>query len=312
MPDIEKIQTNSGQKNSDRTNSGATGSYSQSQPLPKRIRDPDKLCELARELRVTILTMIHRAGSGHIGGSLSCTDILTCLYFGEMRHYPFRADWPARDRFVLSKGHAAPALYAILARCGYITSQDLLHLRRLESILQGHPDSRRCPGVEASSGSLGQGLSIAHGMALAIRNQPMSPRVYVLLGDGELQEGQIWEAAMSAGHYRTHNLCAIVDANGLQLDGPVRDIMNVEPIDDKFTAFGWNAIDIDGHDTQQIFQALDEARDCQDRPTVIVARTVKGKGVSLFENKVAWHGKVPNDEQLRLALEELGAARDAI
>ncbi|VFM95373.1 MAG: transketolase subunit A [Candidatus Kentron sp. G] len=282
----------------------------ESQTFPKRIRDPRKLSGLASELRRTILTMIHRAGSGHIGGSLSCIDILTCLYFGEMRHYPFRADWPARDRFVLSKGHAAPALYAILARCGYITNQDLLHLRRLESILQGHPDSRRCPGIEASSGSLGQGLSIAHGMALAIGGQPAPPRVYVLLGDGELQEGQIWEAAMSAGHYRTHNLCALVDANGLQLDGSVRDIMNVEPIGDKFEAFGWNAIDIDGHDNRKIFQALDEARNCQDRPTVIVARTVKGKGVSFIENKAEWHGKVPNDEQLRLALEELSAAHE--
>lgn len=276
-------------------------------PFPKRIRDADALGDLARRLRATILTMVHRAGSGHIGGSLSCIDILTCLYFGEMRHYPFRADWPERDRFVLSKGHAAPALYAILARCGYITNQDLLHLRRLESILQGHPDSRRCPGVEASSGSLGQGLSIAHGMALAVRNQSIVPRVYVLLGDGELQEGQIWEAAMSAGHFRTGNLCALVDANGLQLDGPVRQIMNVEPIGDKFKAFGWNAIDIDGHDMEQIFRALDEARACRDQPTVIVARTVKGKGVSLFENKAAWHGKIPSDDQLRLALEELGA-----
>nr|VFJ48543.1 MAG: transketolase subunit A [Candidatus Kentron sp. DK] len=286
--------------------SGATPSQGPSQAFPKRTRDPKMLAELARELRRTILTMVHRAGSGHIGGSLSCIDMLACLYFGEMRHYPFRADWPARDRFVLSKGHAAPALYAILARCGYIANSDLLHLRSLGSILQGHPDSRRCPGVEASSGSLGQGLSIAHGMALAIRGQSMSPRVYVLLGDGELQEGQVWEAAMSAGHYRTHNLCALIDANGLQLDGAVRDIMNVDPIGDKFTAFGWNAIDIDGHDIEQIFRALDEARECRDRPTVIVARTVKGKGVSLFENDAAWHGKVPTDEQLRLALEELG------
>nr|VFK00855.1 MAG: transketolase subunit A [Candidatus Kentron sp. H]VFK00879.1 MAG: transketolase subunit A [Candidatus Kentron sp. H]VFK04764.1 MAG: transketolase subunit A [Candidatus Kentron sp. H] len=277
----------------------------ESRVFPKRIRDPRKLGELARELRGTILTMIHHAGSGHIGGSLSCIDILACLYFSEMRHYPFRADWPARDRFILSKGHAAPALYAVLARCGYITNQDLLHLRHLEGILQGHPDSRRCPGIEASSGSLGQGLSIAHGMALAIRNRPTPPRVYVLLGDGELQEGQVWEAAMSAGHYRTHNLCALVDANGLQLDGAVRDIMNVEPIGDKFAAFGWNTMDIDGHDMEKILQALGEARGCQDRPTAIVARTVKGKGVSFIENQAAWHGKVPSDEQFQLALEEL-------
>nr|VFJ86047.1 MAG: transketolase subunit A [Candidatus Kentron sp. LFY]VFK15399.1 MAG: transketolase subunit A [Candidatus Kentron sp. LFY] len=279
----------------------------ESQALQKRIRDPHRLGKIACDLRKTILRMVHHAGSGHIGGSLSCIDILTCLYFGEMRHYPFRADWPARDRFVLSKGHAAPALYAILARSGYIASHDLLGLRRLESILQGHPDSRRCPGVEASSGSLGQGLSIAHGMALAIRDQATSPRVYVLIGDGELQEGQIWEAAMSAGHYRSHNLCALIDANGLQLDGAVRDVKNVEPISDKFTAFGWNALDIDGHDMEDILHALDTARNHGDGPTVIVARTVKGKGVSFFENDAKWHGKVPNDEQLRMALEELNS-----
>nr|VFK55300.1 MAG: transketolase subunit A [Candidatus Kentron sp. TUN] len=279
----------------------------ESQALQKRIRDPDQLGKIACELRKTVLKMVHHAGSGHIGGSLSCLDILTCLYFGEMRHYPFRADWPARDRFVLSKGHAAPALYAILARSGYIASHDLLQLRRLESILQGHPDSRRCPGIEASTGSLGQGLSVAHGMALATQDQPTLPRVYVLLGDGELQEGQTWEAAMSAGHYRTHNLCALIDANGLQLDGTVRHIKNVEPISDKFIAFGWNAIDIDGHDIQGILQALDQARSCQDRSTVIIARTVKGKGVSLFENKSEWHGKVPNEKQLQIALEELSS-----
>nr|VFK38246.1 MAG: transketolase subunit A [Candidatus Kentron sp. SD]VFK44321.1 MAG: transketolase subunit A [Candidatus Kentron sp. SD]VFK79307.1 MAG: transketolase subunit A [Candidatus Kentron sp. SD] len=279
----------------------------ESQALRKRIRDPDRLGEIASELRKMVLRMVHHAGSGHVGGSLSCIDMLACLYFGEMRHYPFRADWPARDRFVLSKGHAAPALYAILARSGYIASHDLLQLRSLDSILQGHPDSRRCPGIEASTGSLGQGLSVAHGMALALRDRPESPRVYVLLGDGELQEGQVWEAAMSAGHYRTHTLCALIDANGLQLDGAVRDVKNVEPIGDKFAAFGWNTIDIDGHDMASILQALDQARDYQARPTVIIARTVKGKGVSFIENDVKWHGKVPNDEQLQSALEELNS-----
>nr|VFK39182.1 MAG: transketolase [Candidatus Kentron sp. TC]VFK40236.1 MAG: transketolase subunit A [Candidatus Kentron sp. TC]VFK54932.1 MAG: transketolase [Candidatus Kentron sp. TC] len=279
----------------------------ESRALRKRIRNPGQLGEIARELRKTILRMIHHAGSGHVGGSLSCIDVLTCLYFSEMRHYPFRADWPARDRFVLSKGHAAPALYAILARSGYIASHDLSQLRSLDSILQGHPDSRRCPGIEASTGSLGQGLSIAHGMALAIRDRPESPRVYVLLGDGELQEGQVWEAAMSAGHYQTRNLCALIDANGLQLDGAVHDIKNVEPIGDKFSAFGWNTIDIDGHDMQAILQSLDRARGYRNRPTVIIARTIKGKGVSLFENDAKWHGKVPDEEQLRIALEELNS-----
>jgi transketolase len=249
--------------------------------------------------------MIHRAKSGHTGSSLSCIDLIVCLYLAEMRHYPFRAEWPGRDRFVLSKGHAAPALYAVLHHCGYISDDNLLHLRELESVLQGHPDSRRCPGVEASTGSLGQGLSVGHGMALALRGVAKSPRVYVLLGDGELQEGQVWEAAMSAGHYQTANLVALIDANGLQIDGIVRQIMDVAPVADKFRAFGWNAITIDGHDMTKILDALNRARACTDRPTVIVAETVKGKGVSLFENKVEWHGKAPNDEQLTLALSEL-------
>jgi transketolase len=280
-------------------------------PSPNgRLRDPAQLAEIARQLRVVTLKMIHRARSGHTGSSLSCIDLLVCLYFAEMRHYAFREEWPSRDRLVLSKGHAAPALYAVLQRCGYITRASLDQLRQLESMLQGHPDSRRCPGVEASTGSLGQGLSIAHGMALALRDDPERPRVYALLGDGELQEGQIWEAAMSAGHYRTANLCALVDHKGLQIDGGVRQIMNVEPVGAKFVAFGWNAVEIDGHDFAQILQALAQARDCGDRPTVIVARTVKGKGVSLFENKVEWHGKAPNDAELALALGELGEGDD--
>lgn len=267
-------------------------------------RDTAELREIARQLRVGILRMIHHAKSGHTGSSLSCIDLLTCLYFSEMRHHPFQPDWPARDRFVLSKGHAAPALYAVLHRCGYITARDVARLRQLESILQGHPDSRRCPGVEASTGSLGQGLSVAHGMALALRGR--SPRVYVVLGDGELQEGQVWEAALSAAHYRSDNLCAIVDANRLQIDGVVDTIKRVEPIPDKFRAFGWNALDIDGHDMGQILDALAQARETKGSPTMIVARTTKGKGVSLFENKVEWHGKAPNREQLALALRELG------
>jgi transketolase len=276
-----------------------------------RIHDPDQLRQLARELRGVILRMLHHAQSGHTGSSLSCIDLLVALYFAEMRHYSFRADWPGRDRFVLSKGHAAPALYAVLQRCGYITADSLLRLRQLESILQGHPDSRRCPGVEASTGSLGHGLSIAHGMALVLRGEENGPRVYALLGDGELQEGQIWEAAMSAGHYRTANLCAIVDANRLQIDGAVMTIKNVEPIPDKFTAFGWNAIEIEGHDMEQILDALRQARQHPGGPTVIVARTVKGKGVSIFENKVEWHGKAPSGEELALALRELGLSDDA-
>lgn len=273
---------------------------------PSRIRDVEKLRDIARELRISVLRMIHRARSGHTGSSLSCVDILTCLYFGEMRHVAFRPDWHGRDRFVLSKGHAAPALYAALGRAGYIAQSDLGRLRELSSILQGHPDSRRCPGVEASTGSLGQGLSIAHGMALALRNEREQPRVYALMGDGEMQEGQIWEAAMSAAHQRTANLCAIVDQNGLQIDGPVDEIKRIEPLVDKFVAFGWHCLAIDGHDIAAILNGLDQARACTDRPTVLVARTIKGKGVSRFENKVEWHGKAPSDDDLAFALTELG------
>jgi len=270
------------------------------------VRDVDELGEIARQVRVSIVRMIHKAQSGHTGSSLSCADILTCLYYGEMRHFPIRPDWSGRDRLVLSKGHAAPGLYAVLQRCGYITSIDLGRLRSLSSILQGHPDSRRCPGVEASTGSLGQGLSIAHGMALALRDGPDEPRVYAVLGDGELQEGQIWEAAMSAAHYRTANLCALVDFNGLQIDGRVQRIMRVDPVADKFASFGWQAMEVDGHDIAAILDAFDRARHVEDRPTVIVAHTVKGKGVSRFEDKVEWHGKAPNDDDLAFALRELG------
>jgi len=271
---------------------------------PSRTRDVDELADIARRLRISTLRMIHHAKSGHTGSSLSCMDLLTCLYCAEIQHIPFQPDWPERDRFVLSKGHAAPALYGVLHYFGYVTSDDMDRLRQLESILQGHPDSRRCPGIEASTGSLGQGLSVAHGMALALREREV--RVYVLLGDGELQEGQVWEAAMSAAHYRSDNLCALVDANGLQIDGVVQEIKNVAPISDKFRAFGWNAIDIDGHDIAQILAALDNARTATDRPTAIVARTIKGKGVKMFENQVEWHGKAPNAQQLAIALQELG------
>ena len=254
--------------------------------------------------------MIHRAASGHTGGSLSCTDILTCLYFAEMRHYPFQPYWPGRDRFVLSKGHAAPALYAVLHHSGYITRKDLDRLRQLSSILQGHPDSRRCPGVEASTGSLGQGLSIAHGMALALRSVPERPRVYVVLGDGESQEGQVWEAAMSAAHYKTDNLCAFVDCNGLQIDGRVQEIMGVEPLVDKYRAFGWNALEIDGHDMDAILDALRQAREHTGQPTAVIARTIKGKGVPAFEDQAKWHGKAPNDAELADALAALGEPPD--
>ncbi|PIE19535.1 MAG: transketolase [Proteobacteria bacterium] len=276
----------------------------------RRTRDVDELREIARQLRISTLRMIHRARSGHTGSSLSCLDILTCLYFAELRHYPYDPDFAGRDRFVLSKGHAAPALYAVLHRLGYITRYDLERLRELESILQGHPDSRRCPGIEASTGSLGQGLSIAHGMALALRGRLEQPRVYALLGDGELQEGQVWEAAMSAAHYKTANLCAIVDRNHLQIDGRVEEIMDVAPVVPKFAAFGWQALEVDGHDIGALLGALDAARSETTRPTAIVAHTIKGKGVEMFEDKVEWHGKAPNDKQLARALRELGEAEE--
>jgi len=285
---------------------------SQHAPPTREPHDLAKLRELARELRISILKMIHRARSGHTGSSLSCVEILACLYFAEMRHFPFEPHFADRDRFVLSKGHAAPALYAVLHRAGYLTQHDLDRLRELSSPLQGHPDSRRCPGVEASTGSLGQGLSIAHGMALALRDRPARPRVYVLLGDGELQEGQNWEAAMSAAHYKSANLCAIVDHNGLQIDGEVSRIKEVEPLVDKFAAFGWSASELDGHDPGAILAGLEQARACADRPSVLVARTVKGKGVSFCENQVKWHGRAPNDDELARALSELGAPAPSV
>ncbi|MCA9666222.1 MAG: transketolase [Myxococcales bacterium] len=273
---------------------------------------PQELAEIARGLRVLLLRTIHHARSGHTGSAMSCIDILTCLYFREMHHTPYNAEWPQRDRMVLSKGHASAALYVALHQAGYVTRAELRQMRQLESILQGNPDSRRCPGVEASTGSLGQGLSIGHGMALALRggvDGGEEPRVYVVLGDGELQEGQIWEAAMSAGHRGTANLCAIIDANGLQLDGAVRDIKNVEPLAAKLEAFGWRALDVSGHDFAALCGALDAARGERERPTAIIARTVMGKGVSFMENAIGWHSRAPDAHQLAEALAELDKAK---
>lgn len=259
----------------------------------------------ARSLRREIIKMLGKAGSGHTGGSLSAADIVACLYFWEMRLDPADAGWPERDRFVLSKGHAAPLLYAVLAEKGFIAREELDSLRRLGSRLQGHPDMRKVPGVEASTGSLGQGIAWAVGMALAGRLDGRDYRVYALLGDGEIQEGAVWEAAMAAAHYRLDNLVAIVDYNGLQIDGAVDKVMSPLPIAAKFEAFGWKTQEIDGHDFWQIMQALEEARGHKGRPSAIVARTVKGKGVSFMENVVDWHGKAPNAEQVERALAEL-------
>jgi transketolase len=264
------------------------------------------LTEKARKLRVDIVKTLHRSQSGHTGGSLSAIDMITALYFHKMRHRPEEPSWPERDRFVLCKGHAAPAQYVALAEAGYFPKEDLMMLRRLGSHLQGHPDSKVTPGVEVCTGSLGQGLSMANGMALALKLDGRASRVYALLGDGELQEGQVWEAAMAAPHYRLDNLCALVDCNGLQIDGEVARVMNVAPVADKFRAFGWHVLEIDGHDMASVLRALDQAETLTGAPTVVVARTVKGKGVSFFENKASYHGVTPSDEELPRALECLG------
>lgn len=259
----------------------------------------------AKEMRVEILKMLTESGSGHTGGSLSGADIVTALYFSKLRHKPDNPEWKERDRFILSKGHAAPLLYAALALSGYFDKGLLKTLRKIDSPLQGHPSSKMLKGVEVSTGSLGQGLSIANGIALGLRMDCIDARVYCLMGDGELQEGQVWEAAMTAAHYRLDNLCAIVDNNGLQIDGACCNVMNVEPLVEKWEGFGWNVLDIDGHNMEQIINALEEAEKAKGKPTVIVARTVKGKGVSFFEGKAEYHGLAPTREELERALKEL-------
>ena len=268
-----------------------------------------ELQETARKIRYGIIESIHAAGSGHPGGSLSAADIITELYFEEMNIDPKDPKMKGRDKLILSKGHAAPAQYAALAERGYFPREELLTLRKLGSKLQGHPNMQFVPGIEMSTGSLGQGFAAACGMALANRLDQDPGRIYVILGDGELQEGIVWEAAMSAAHYHLDQLVAIVDHNGLQIDGSNDDVMKVNPIADKFAAFGWNTLSIDGHDFDQIRSALAEARACEGRPTVIVAETVKGKGVSFMENEAGWHGKATNDEQTEQALKELGGGR---
>lgn len=267
-----------------------------------------QLEEIARKLRVAIVKTLHKSQSGHTGGSLSAIDMMAALYFYKMKHDPANPKWEGRDRFVLCKGHAAPAQYVALAEAGYFPQEDLMMLRRLGSHLQGHPDSKGTPGVEVCTGSLGQGLSMANGMALGLRLDGSTSRVFALLGDGELQEGQVWEAAMAAGHYRLDNLCALVDVNGLQIDGEVAKVMNVLPVAEKFRAFGWHTIEIDGHDMTAIVAALDEAETVKGKPVMIVASTVKGKGVSFFENKASYHGVAPSDEELPRALACLGVA----
>jgi len=264
------------------------------------------LADKACKIRQHIVRMLGEAKSGHPGGSLSAADIVTTLYFYEMNVDPHNPGWPDRDRFVLSKGHAAPVLYAALAEKGFFPVDELMTLRKLNSRLQGHPSMKHLPGVEFSTGSLGQGLSGANGMALAGKLDGRSYRVYALLGDGEIQEGQIWEAAMAGAHYKLDNLVSFLDHNGLQIDGPINEVLSPEPVADKWRAFGWHVEEIDGHNFAEIIGALQKAREVKGKPTMIVAKTVKGKGVSFMENKVDWHGSAPNAEQTQQALCELG------
>lgn len=267
--------------------------------------DLEGLKRLALTIRKDIVRMTTAAGSGHPSTSLSAVEIMTALFFNVLRHDPSNPNWPERDRFILSKGHGAPVLYSVMARSGYFPPDRLMTLRKLDSPLQGHPERQRVGGVEASTGSLGQGLSIGIGMALSAGVDHKNYRVYVLTGDGEIDEGQVWEAAMFAAHHRIDNLTAIVDRNGQQQDGWVKDIINTEPLVEKWRSFGWHVIDINGHDLQQVLKAFEESRAIKGQPTVIIARTVKGKGVSILENNTNFHGVPLTPEQMEQALKEL-------
>lgn len=270
-----------------------------------RMLTVDEMTHMAKTLRRHIVRMTAKAGSGHPGGSLSSVEIVTALFFHHLRYDPGNPRWPDRDRFLLSKGHAAPLLYAALAEAGFFPVDELLTLRQIDSRLQGHVDVTATPGVEMSTGSLGQGLSIAIGMALAARLDERGYRVYVLLGDGECEEGQVWEAAMAAAHFNVDNMVAIVDRNQQQIDGWTFQIMNTEPLDEKWRSFGWHVIQVDGHDLPQILDALEEAKTVKGKPTVIIAHTTKGKGVSFMENNLDFHGRAPTAKQAEETLKEL-------
>jgi len=269
-----------------------------------------ELKQKAVKLRRDIIEMLYEAGSGHPGGSLSVLDILVLLYYRVMRIDAANCQYHDRDRLVLSKGHACPALYAVLADKGFFPAGELKRLRKIDSILQGHPDMRKTPGVEMSSGSLGQGLSVANGMALAARLENSRRRIFVILGDGEIQEGQVWEAAMTSAHYRLDNLTAFLDFNGLQIDGWVRDVKSLEPLLEKWKSFGWHALEVDGHDYRSLMEGVSRAFANKGAPTMIIARTVKGKGVSFMENQVDWHGKAPGKDEYEKALRELGYGKE--
>lgn len=274
--------------------------------MPQAAEPLAGLKELTRKLRVDILRMLEAAGSGHPGGSLSVIDILAVLYAKVLRHRPAEPDWPDRDRVVLSKGHACPALYAVLAHCGYFPRELLRTLRKLESPLQGHPDRTKLPGIEASTGSLGQGLSMALGMALSGRLDKKDAQVWCVLGDGEMQEGQVWEALMAAPKFGLGNLSAVIDCNGGQIDGKVPEVMDIEPLAEKLRAFRWEVKVIDGHDLGQILAALEASRNRGAKPLAIIAKTLKGKGVSFMEDAADWHGKAPTHEETDRAVEEIG------
>ena len=270
-----------------------------------KISDIDKLEDIAKNVRRNIIEEVYSANSGHPGSSLSCVEILTTLYFNQMNIDPENPRMENRDKLVLSKGHASPALYSVLAQRGYFEIEELKEFRKLGSRLQGHPDVKKLPGVDMSAGSLGQGLSSACGMAIANKLKKNSDRVYCILGDGEIEEGQIWEAAMTASHYKLDNLCVIVDNNNLQIDGKIEDVLSPYPIDKKFESFGFEVFKCDGHSINELISTLDEAKEIKDKPSVIIAKTVKGKGISYMEDKAEWHGKAPNEEEYNKAINEL-------
>ncbi len=278
---------------------------SQSEEVMDKVTDISQLKEIARQVRLDIIESTFAAGSGHPGGSMSAVEVIVALYYREMNYRPQEPHWPDRDRFILSKGHACPAQYSVLARVGFFPHEELKDLRKLGSILQGHPDMLKTPGLDASTGSLGMGLSYGNGVALAGGIDRKDYRVYVMLGDGEMQEGEIWESAMTAAHRKLDNLCAILDYNKLQIDGFNEDVKGIEPIADKWRSFNWHVIEIDGHDFRQIFDALDEARRTKGKPTMIISHTVKGRGVSFMEKVAGFHGRCLKPEEMETAREEL-------
>lgn len=271
----------------------------------EKTKNIEELKEIAKKVRKGIIEAVYNGKSGHPGGSLSIADIMTVLYFNEMNVFPENSKEDNRDRLVLSKGHCAPALYSALANRGFFEIEELKTLRNIESRLQGHPDMKHIPGVDMTTGSLGQGLSAANGMAITGKLDNKDYRVYCILGDGEIEEGQVWEAAMASSKYNLDNLCVIVDNNNLQIDGTIEEVMSSYPIDEKFRSFGFQVINIDGHDIDEILKAFEVAKNVKGRPTCIIAKTVKGKGVSFMENQVGWHGKAPNEEQYEQAMKEL-------